>query len=261
MLVYIRGAGDLASGIGVRLHNAGLRVVMSDLEVPTAVRRSVSFSEAIRLERMEVEGVEAVLARDILEAQEIIDRGQIPVLVDSTGKVVRQMKPDVEIDAIVAKKNLGTKISDASVVIGVGPGFCAGKDCHAVIESMRGHTLGRAIYEGSAIENTGIPGNIAGFTVERVFRAPKAGKFCGKKTFGDLVKRGEVVAFVDQLPIVASIDGMIRGMLQDGVEVFEGMKCGDIDPRGEQANYTMCSDKAFAIAGGVLEAIVKMKVS
>jgi len=143
MLVYIRGAGDLASGIGVRLHNAGLRVVMSDLEVPTAVRRSVSFSEAIRLGRMEVEGVEAVLARDILEAQEIIDRGQIPVLVDSTGKVVRQMKPDVEIDAIVAKKNLGTKISDASVVIGVGPGFCAGKDCHAVIESMRGHTLGR----------------------------------------------------------------------------------------------------------------------
>ena len=130
-----------------------------------------------------------------------------------------------------------------------------------MIESMRGHTLGRAIYEGSAIENTGIPGNIAGFTVERVFRAPKAGKFCGKKTFGDLVKRGEVVAFVDQLPIVASIDGMIRGMLQDGVEVFEGMKCGDIDPRGEQANYTMCSDKAFAIAGGVLEAIVKMKVS
>lgn len=256
MLVYIRGAGDLASGIAVRLHRAGLSIVMSELPVPSSVRRSVCFSEAIRLGEARVEGILAERAETKEAALAILAAGSIAVLPDPEGSICRSLQPAAEVDAILAKRNIGTKMTDAPVVIGVGPGFTAGTDCHAVIETKRGHTLGRVLYTGSAIPNTGIPGNIGGFTTERVLRAPQEGIFHPERTFGDLVKKGERVANVDGMPVYAEIDGMIRGMLQDGILVSKGMKSGDIDPRGRAADYTTVSDKALAVGGGVLEAIL-----
>ena len=224
MLICIKGAGDLASGIALRLHRSKIDVVMTDLPVPTAVRRTVAFSEAIRLGRTMVEDIYAERADDLEEVRSCIKRGVIPVVADPGGEIIRKIKPEVVIDAILAKRNLGTEISDAPLVIGVGPGFTAGRDCDAVVETKRGHTLGRVIREGSAIANTGVPGNIGGQTVKRLIKA--------------------------------SADGMIRGMLQDGVEVTEGMKSGDVDPRGATVDYMKVSDKALAIGGGVLEAIL-----
>lgn len=256
MLVYIRGAGDLASGIAVRLYRAGFSIVMSELPVPSSVRRSVCFSEAVRLGEASVEGILARRAETKEAAMDIVAAGSIAVLPDPDGKICRSLQPAAEVDAILAKRNTGTAMEDAPVVIGVGPGFTAGTDCHAVIETKRGHTLGRVLYTGSAIPNTGIPGNIGGFTTERVLRAPQDGIFHPKRTFGDLVKRGEQVANVDGMPVYAEIDGMIRGMLQDGIFVSKGMKSGDIDPRGRAADYTTVSDKALAVGGGVLEAIL-----
>ena len=256
MLVYIRGAGDLASGIAVRLYRAGFSIVMSELPVPSSVRRSVCFSEAVRLGEASVEGILARRAETKKAAMDIVAAGSIAVLPDPDGKICRSLQPAAEVDAILAKRNTGTTMEDAPVVIGVGPGFTAGTDCHAVIETKRGHTLGRVLYTGSAIPNTGIPGNIGGFTIERVLRAPQDGIFHPERTFGDLVKRGEQVANVDGMPVYAEIDGMIRGMLQDGIFVSKGMKSGDIDPRGRSADYTTVSDKALAVGGGVLEAIL-----
>ncbi len=256
MLIYIRGAGDLASGIAVRLYRAGLSIVMSELPVPSSVRRSVCFSEAIRLGEASVEGISAKRAETAEEARAVLAEGSIAVLPDPEGYICRSLQPNAEVDAILAKRNIGTKMTDAPVVIGVGPGFTAGVDCHAVIETKRGHTLGRALYTGSAIPNTGIPGNIGGFTTERVLRASQDGIFHPERTFGDLVKKGEQVANVDGMPVYAEIDGMIRGMLQDGIFVSKGMKSGDIDPRGRAADYTTVSDKALAVGGGVLEAIL-----
>ena len=256
MLVCIKGAGDLASGIALRLHRSKIDVVMTDLPVPTAVRRTVAFSEAIRLGRTMVEEVCAERADDLEEVRSCINRGVIPVVADPDGAVIRDIKPEVVIDAILAKRNLGTEMSDAPLVIGVGPGFTAGTDCHAVVETKRGHTLGRVIREGSAIPNTGVPGNIGGQTVKRLITASADGIFHPEKDIGDSVKEGDRVANVDGEPVYAQTDGMIRGMLQDGVEVTKGMKSGDVDPRGTTVDYMKVSDKALAIGGGVLEAIL-----
>ena len=256
MLVCIKGAGDLASGIALRLHRSKIDVVMTDLPVPTAVRRTVAFSEAIRLGRTMVEEVCAERADDLEEVRSCINRGVIPVVADPDGAVIRDIKPEVVIDAILAKRNLGTEMSDAPLVIGVGPGFTAGIDCHAVVETKRGHTLGRVIREGSAIPNTGVPGNIGGQTVKRLIKASADGIFHPEKDIGDSVKEGDRVANVDGEPVYAQTDGMIRGMLQDGVEVTKGMKSGDVDPRGTTVDYMKVSDKALAIGGGVLEAIL-----
>ena len=256
MLVCIKGAGDLASGIALRLHRSKIDVVMTDLPVPTAVRRTVAFSEAIRLGRTMVEEVCAERADDLEEVRSCINRGVIPVVADPDGAVIRNIKPEVVIDAILAKRNLGTEMSDAPLVIGVGPGFTAGIDCHAVVETKRGHTLGRVIREGSAIPNTGVPGNIGGQTVKRLIKASADGIFHPEKDIGDSVKEGDRVANVDGEPVYAQTDGMIRGMLQDGVEVTKGMKSGDVDPRGTTVDYMKVSDKALAIGGGVLEAIL-----
>ena len=256
MLVCIKGAGDLASGIALRLHRSKIDVVMTDLPVPTAVRRTVAFSEAIRLGRTMVEEVCAERADDLEEVRSCINRGVIPVVADPDGAVIRDIKPEVVIDAILAKRNLGTEMSDAPLVIGVGPGFTAGTDCHAVVETKRGHTLGRVIREGSAIPNTGVPGNIGGQTVKRLIKASADGIFHPEKDIGDSVKEGDRVANVDGEPVYAQTDGMIRGMLQDGVEVTKGMKSGDVDPRGTTVDFMKVSDKALAIGGGVLEAIL-----
>lgn len=256
MLVVIKGAGDLASGIALRLHHSKIDVVMTDLPVPLAVRRTVAFSEAIRLGSTEVEDVKAERADNIEEVRDCLKRGVIPVLADPEAEIIKIMRPEVVIDAILAKRNTGTSFDDARMVIGVGPGFTAGSDCHAVIETKRGHTLGRVIKKGSAIPNTGVPGNVGGQTIKRLLKAPADGTFHPEKEIGDLVKEGDRVGNVDGAPVYALIDGKIRGLLQDGVPVTKGLKSGDIDPRGATVDHMTVSDKAASIGGGVLEAIL-----
>ena len=258
MLVEIRGAGDIATGIAIRLHRAGLKVVMCDLPVPTSIRRTVSFSEAIRLGECEVEGIRARLATSTAEARSIVVAGDVAVLVDPDGKSVSELKPTVLVDAILAKKNLGTKRSMAPYVIGVGPGFTAGKDCDCVVETKRGHYLGQVIWDGPAAPNTGIPGVIAGHSADRVLRAPADGVFEPVLQIGDVVRAGQVAARVSGVPMTCTIDGVLRGLLQAGVEVTSGMKSGDIDPRCERSHCFTSSDKARAVGGGVLEAICQL---
>ena len=258
MLVVIKGAGDLASGVALRLHHAGFKVVMTDLPSPLAIRRTVSFCEAIREGSMTVEDVTAIKATTKEEVFTILDNGEIPVLPDPEANIIREISPDVVIDAILAKRNIGTSIGDAPIVIGIGPGFTAGVDCHAVIESMRGHTLGRAIYDGPALPNTNIPGLIGGFAGERVLRAPADGLFESVHTIGDIVKTGDVIGYVEGKPMVSTIDGVLRGLIADGTPVKEGLKSGDVDPRCKTEYCSIVSDKALAIAGGVLEAILRL---
>ena len=257
MRVVIRGAGDLASGVALRLWRAGMDVVLLDVEKPTAIRRTVAFSEAIVHGVQRVEDVTARLAT-AETAEETLAAGYIPVLVDPEGRSVPKLKPDALVDAILAKRNLGTEIRDAPVVIGVGPGFTAGVDCHAVVETMRGHTLGRVIHEGSAIPNTGIPGLIGGFAGERVLRAPATGLFHPLRDIGDAVTEGEILATVAGQPMTATLTGTLRGILPEGTEVFPGMKAGDIDPRCQRSHCFTASDKALAVGGGVLEAILAL---
>ncbi len=250
MIVYIRGAGDLASGIALRLYRCGIRVVMADLAEPTSIRRTVSFSEAIRLGETKVEEVRALLAANSAEALALTKRGLIAVLVDPKAEELASVRPDALVDAIIAKRNLGTKITDAPVVIGVGPGFCAGEDCHAAVETKRGHTLGRVIYDGSPLPNTGIPGAVCGVTLERVMYAPCAGSIRLCRDIGDIVEAGDIVATVADEPRRFAIGGTIRGLIQDGARVKAGMKCGDVDPRGAEADYLHVSDKSLAVGGG-----------
>ena len=258
MLVIIKGAGDLASGIAVRLVRCGISVVMTDLQEPTAIRRTVCFSEAIRTGRFQVEDVSACYTKELSEVPSILQRKEIAVLTDPEGSCIAEIRPDAVIDAIIAKRNTGTRITDAALVIGVGPGFTAGKDCHAVIETKRGHDLGRVILTGSAAPNTGIPGNISGFTTERVLRAPIEGVFREVLHIGDVAEAGQTVAMVNKTPVKAQIRGIIRGMLPSGTYVFQGMKSGDIDPRCVKDNCYTVSDKARAIGGGVLEALLML---
>lgn len=257
MLVLIRGAGDLASGVAMRLHHARLQVVMTDLPKPTAIRRTVCFSQAILLGKMTVEDVTAERAGSPQDALAILKRGNIAVLADPEADCIRALKPDAVVDAILAKRNLGTRITDAPCVIGVGPGFTAGVDCHACVETMRGHTLGRVITEGSPIPNTNIPGLIGGFAGERVLRAPADGVFRAVRQIGDLVRQGDVAGYVGDAPMLCQLSGVLRGLLADGTPVHRGMKAGDVDPRGERSYCYQVSDKALAIGGGVLEAILR----
>lgn len=257
MLVLIRGAGDLASGIAMRLHHARLQVVMTDLPKPTAIRRTVCFSQAILLGKATVEDVTAERADAPREALEILKKGNIAVLADPDAACIAELKPDAVVDAILAKRNLGTRITDAPCVIGVGPGFTAGADCHACVETMRGHTLGRVITEGSPIPNTKVPGLIGGFAGERVLRAPADGVFRSIRRIGDMVEQGDVAGYVGDAPMLCQISGVLRGLLADGTPVHKGMKAGDVDPRGERSYCYQVSDKALAIGGGVLEAILR----
>lgn len=258
MLVVIRGAGDIASGIALRLYRARIRLVLTDLPNPTAVRRTVCFSEAIRLGEVQVEGITGRLAHSPQEALELTKQGIVPVLADPEGVCIAALKPDAVVDAILAKRNLGTRITDAPVVIGVGPGFTAGVDCHAVVETMRGHSLGRVIHAGSALPNTGIPGLIGGFAGERVLRAPADGVFHQLLDIGAQVRQGDVAATVNGVPMTCTLDGVLRGILPDDTPVHKGMKAGDIDPRCKVEHCYTASDKALAIGGGVLEAILDL---
>lgn len=259
MKVLIKGAGDLATGIGCRLHRCGFDLVMTDIDVPTAVRRTVAFSRAVYEGKAKVEDITAVLCHSLEEIDEAIGKDQVAVVVDEECRIREAWKPDVVVDAIIAKKNLGTKITDAEVVVGVGPGFIAGLDCHVVVETKRGHNLGRCIWEGSAYPNTGVPGMIGGYDKERIIRATADGVFQGAVMIGDLVEKDQLVGYSGGVPIYAFVGGVVRGLLQDGVEVKEGMKSGDIDPRGNIENCYTISDKAASIGGGVLEAILSLK--
>lgn len=258
MLTVIRGAGDMATGTALRLWRSHIQVVMTEVERPTAIRRTVCFSQAIVHGETTVEGVRACRADRPAQALALLRDGVIPVLADPEAACIPVLKPDAVVDAILAKKNLGTKISDAPVVIGVGPGFTAGVDCHAVVETMRGHYLGRVLYEGSAQPNTGIPGLIGGFAGERVLRAPADGVFHQLVEIGAQVKVGDIAATVNGEPMVCTLDGVLRGILADGTPVFKGMKSGDIDPRCKIEHCYCASDKALAVGGGVLEAILNL---
>ena len=255
MLAVIRGAGDIASGIALRLHRAGMRVAMLEVAEPTTIRRTVAFSEAVRLGSCAVEGVRGCLVSSADEVRACMERGEIAVIVDPAAACVPALAPDALVDAILAKRNLGTAIGMAPIVVGVGPGFTAGVDCHAAVETMRGHYLGRVYYEGSPIANTGIPGLIGGFAGERVMRAPADGTFSGTVAIGDEVAAGDICGEVAGIPMRATIDGVVRGLLADGVRVSAGMKAGDVDPRCKPEYIEMASDKALAVGGGVLEAI------
>ena len=258
MLVVIRGAGDIATGAALRLWRAGRRVVMTDLPRPTAIRRTVAFSQAIVHGEAAVEDVRARRAESPAQALELLEGGFIPVLADPEGACVPVLKPAALVDAILAKKNLGTRITDAPVVVGVGPGFTAGEDCHAVVETMRGHYLGRVFYEGSAQPNTGIPGLIGGFAGERVLRAPADGTFHQLLEIGAQVRMGDAAAEVDGVPMPCTLDGVLRGILPEGTPVRRGMKAGDIDPRCRLEHCYCASDKALAVGGGVLEAVLRL---
>jgi len=255
-IVLIKGGGEMASGIAHRLCRCHFRVCMTEISKPQAVRREVSFCEAVYEGEKTVEGITAKLVDSYDKLLELLDSGQIPIMVDFKAKIKEFLKPDVMVDAIMAKKNLGTKITDAPLVIALGPGFYAGKDAHLVVETNRGHNLGTIIEEGEAEENTGIPGEIASFSAERVFRAPRDGHISTIKEIGDYIETNDVVAIVEDLPVKAKIKGVIRGLLRSGSEVYKGMKTGDIDPRGIKEYCYTISDKARAVGGGVLEGIL-----
>lgn len=253
--ILIRGAGDLATGVAAELKERGHQVVMTEIPVPLTVRRQVACSRAVYEQKAVIEAHTAILARNVAETEAALTAGQIPVLVDPKGQIRTQMQFDVIVDAIMAKKNLGTSMQDGRCVIALGPGFTAGKDCHAVIETKRGETLGKPIYEGSAIPNTGVPGVIGGYAAERLIQASADGRMEPVAQIGDVVKAGELLAYTGKVPVYARIDGIIRGMLQSGVEVEKGMKIGDVDPRQDASLVYLISDKARKIGQGVAEAI------
>lgn len=255
VLVLVRGGGDLATGVAHRLHHAGFTVMITELPRPLAVRRAVSFAEAVYAERVTVEGVTARRSPDPMAGMAYTVMDEIPVVVDADDKVLARIRPPIVVDARMAKRNLGTRLTDAKLVIGLGPGFTAGADCHAVVETNRGHNLGRVYWEGNAESNTGEPEAVRGFAGTRVLRAPREGMFAGQTQIGDAVKAGDTLARVDYEPIRAQFDGVVRGLLHDGLRVTAGMKVGDLDPRGVREYCFLISDKARAVGGGVLESI------
>ena len=261
-LIVVRGGGDLATGTIHRLWSAGFRVLVLETERPAAIRRQVSLCEAVYEGRAAVEGLTAVRIDGPEKAQEVWAEGNVPVLIDPEGKCLETLRPTVVVDAIIAKKNLGTHRGMAPYTIALGPGFTAGVDVDVVIETSRGHNLGRVITSGTAKPNTGRPGNIGGYTVERVIHAPATGVLRNIRAIGDLVEKGELIARIERkseaVMVRATISGIIRGLIRDGYPVTEGFKIADIDPRREElANCFTISDKARCIAGSVLEQVCK----
>jgi xanthine dehydrogenase accessory factor len=253
--IVIKGAGEMASGIAHRLFMANMtHICMLEIDKPLCVRRTVSFCDAVFEQQAEVEGVIGVLVRDRIGLSKAWDRNQIGVIVDPEWKIIAELQLDVVVDAILAKRNLGTNKDEAPVVIGVGPGFSAPDMVHAVIESNRGDSLGQAIYKGAAAAYTGVPAMRAGFSWERVVRAPHAGVVRHVKSLGDLVKAGDTILYVDATPVRTAIDGVVRGLIRE-IKVGEKEKIGDIEPGSEPSCCQTISDKAKAIGDGVLEAI------
>ena len=255
ILIVIRGGGDLATGVAVRLFQAGFPVIILEVEHPTVIRLPVSFARAVYEGKAIVEGVEAVLVPSWEKTEDTIKQGKISVLVDPQGNCIKKLTPVVLVDAILAKRNLGTVINQAPLVIGLGPGFTAGEDVDVVVETMRGHNLGRVYYQGKAAPDTGVPGEVGGESKRRLLRAPADGKIIPLHKIGDLIKAGEVIAEVEGVPLKAEISGVLRGLIYPQSWVTRGMKVGDIDPRGVKEYCFTVSDKARSIGGAVLEAI------
>jgi xanthine dehydrogenase accessory factor len=254
--VLIKGSGEMASGIAVRLYRSGFReILLLETQAPLAVRRMVSFSEAVYEGEQQVEGVPSRLASGEDEILALWRRNIVAVAVDPEWKCIPSLCPDVCIDAILAKRNLGTGLADAPLVLALGPGFTAGEDAHAVIETQRGHNLGRIYRQGTAEANTGIPGAINGYTLERVLRSPEAGAVSLSRQIGDLVLAGETILSVNDVPVTTRIDGVVRGLIHPAAMVPAMIKLGDIDPRGKREYCRTVSEKARALGGSVLEAI------
>lgn len=263
-LVIVRGGGDIATGTIYKLYQCGFKVLVLETENPSAIRRNVAFSEAVYNGTQRVENLTCHLAKTVDEAVCMLEEGKLAMLIDPKGESIDRLKPMAVVDGILAKKNLGTNRKMAPITIALGPGFTAGEDVDAVIETMRGHSLGRVIYEGKAIKNTGIPGMVGGYTKERVIHSPAAGVMKNVRKITDTVRKGEIIAFIEtemeQIPVAATIDGLLRGLIRDGYPVTKGFKIADIDPRlNEFDNCFTISDKARCIAGGVVEAILHLK--
>lgn len=254
--ILIRGAGEMASGVAVRLSQARFPVVMTERPEPMCVRRTVSFCEAIHAGQMEVEGVQARRIDRPDQVAAVWAERRIALLIDPHLECLDILKPHVLIDATLAKRNLGLSRDLAPLVIGLGPGFNADADCHVVVETNRGHNLGKLIYQGPAEPDTGIPGEIGGETVRRVLRAPTSGVFLSSRDIGDIVQSGDQVAEVEGRPILTEISGVLRGLIRPGTRVSKGLKVGDIDPRGRVDYCFTVSDKARSLGGAVLEAIL-----
>lgn len=258
LTVGIKGAGEMASGVAHCLYQANFRnIFMMETQKPLAVRRRVSFCSAIEEREITIEGVTAVKADTIEGIKAAWERKKIPVIVDPRWQLIGRLQPEVVIDAILAKKNLGTKRGEAALVIGMGPGFTAGEDVDVLIETERGHSLGRHIYSGPAARDTGIPGDIRGHTVKRVLRSPADGCFIAEKQIGDSVKAGEIIGTVGQEAIRAEISGVVRGLILSGISVSAELKIGDIDPRNDIGYCDTISDKARALGGSVIIAILE----
>jgi len=254
--IMVRGGGEQATAVAHRLFQCNFRVLITETDHPEAVRREVAFCEAVYDGAKTVEGVTAQLINSTDDIFGMWQNNKIPLLIDPEARVKSVLKPDVIIDATIAKRNLGNTPNDARLVIGLGVGFTAGKDVHVVIETKRGHNLGRLIRQGEAAPDTGVPGEIMGYSIERVLRAPNDGLLNTHCKLGDIVQAGDEVADVDGTPVAAVIGGIVRGLLRDGTRVHKGMKSGDIDPRGVREYVYTISEKGRSIAGGTVEAIL-----
>lgn len=263
-LIIVRGGGDIATGTIHRLHRCGYPVLVLETGSPSAIRRQVAFSEAIYDGQSEIEGVTCLKVSDFAEAKAVLEAGAIPMMMDEMCEILKEVRPWALVDAILAKKNLGTNRNMADKTIGLGPGFAAGEDVDLVIETMRGHNLGRIISRGTALPNTGTPGLIGGAGKERVIHSPAMGILFGKVRIGDRVEKGQPVAVIvtgqGEVVVEASLTGLVRGLIRDGYPVAKGFKIADIDPReSEYENCFTISDKARAIGGSVLEALLYLE--
>lgn len=261
-LIVVRGGGDLATGVVHRLWSAGLRVLVLETAHPAAIRRQVSLCEAVYEGETAVEGMRGIRVETLADADAVWAQNAVPILIDPTGACLPQARPAVLVDAIIAKKNLGTTREMAPLTIALGPGFTAGQDVDVVVETKRGHKLGRIIREGAAIPNTGVPGVIGGYAAERVLHSSAQGIFRDLHAIGDFVEAGEAIAKVEtpageEVLVKTQIAGILRGLLRDGYPVVPGFKVADVDPRKtELENCFLISDKARCIAGSVLELVV-----
>lgn len=258
-IIVLRGGGDLASGVAVRLYRAGLRVAITELPQPHAVRRMVSFAEAVYAGEIEVEGITGNRITDPLDTLRVLrvfSQKLIPVLVDPDFQALKSLRPTVVIDGRMIKRDPELGLGQASLVIGLGPGFEAGVNCHAVVETKRGHHLGRVIWQGAPAADTGVPEAVEEYGIDRVLRAPVNGTLVTRKEICDQVGTGDVIAEVNGQQVLAPFAGVLRGLLHPGLAVSQGMKIGDIDPRNDPSYCTTVSDKALAVGGGVLEAIL-----
>lgn len=263
-LIVVRGGGDLATGTIYKLRKCGFPVLVLETGAPSAIRRNVAFSEAVYQGSQQVEDMTCRLANSLEQARQWLDENQLVLLVDPAGEAIARLKPMAVVDAILAKKNLGTHREMAPITVALGPGFTAGVDVDAVVETKRGHNLGRVLWQGTAAPNTGIPGVIAGYGKERVIHSPAEGILRNVCKITDTVRRGQVIAAVETAAgtvlVEATLDGLLRGLIRDGYPVTKGFKIADIDPRVEEyQNCFTISDKARCIAGGVLEAIIQLK--